>query len=127
MADGNRGVIACKLPNGLLVEHKGESVLLNGSDDASAVSGYGLTPDVDLDWFNDWATGDGKDFPPVAKGLIFVAPNERFAQDQAREQGDDIRSGLEGVDPEKPGEGVEPTDEQKRATAQARGGSDKTK
>lgn len=125
--DGNRGVIACKLPNGLAVEHKGESVLLNGSDHESAVAGYGLTQGVDLDWFNDWATGDGREFPPVAKGLIFVAPNERFAQDQAREQGDQIKSGLEGIDPDNPGGGVEPTDEQQRETARARAGSDKAK
>lgn len=127
MADGNRGVIACKLPNGLMVEHKGESVLLNGSDHASAVSGYGMTQNVDLDWFNDWATGDAREFPPVAKGLIFVAPNERFAQDQATEQGDDLRSGLEGVDPANPGDGVEPTEEQQRETARARAGADKPK
>lgn len=119
-SDGNRGVVACKLPNGLVVDHKGETVALNGSDHSSAVSGYGLTRNVDLDWFNDWATGPAREFPPVAKGLIFVAPNERFAQDQASEQGDDIKSGLEGVDPENPGAGVEPTDEQRRETAKAR-------
>lgn len=134
MADGNTGVIACKLPNGLVVEHKGKTVLLNGSDHESAVSGYGMTPDVGLDWFQDWATGDARDFPPVARGLIFVAPNARFAQDQAREQGDDVRSGLEGVDPENPGAGdaefvgrIEPTDEQRRETAKARAGADKPK
>lgn len=118
--DGNRGVVACKLPNGLLVEHGEHSVLLNGSDHESAVSGYGLTQNVDLDWFNDWATGDGRDFPPVKRGLIFVAPNERFAADQAREQGTDLRSGLEGIDPEKPGDGIEPTDEQKAALPKAK-------
>lgn len=113
----NEGIVACKLPNGLLVDHKGSSVLLNGSDDPSAVKGYGMTSGVDLDWFNDWMTGDGKEFPPVTKGLIFVAGSESNAKAQATEQGDDIQSGLEGLDPDSPGPGVEPTDEQKAENA----------
>jgi hypothetical protein len=124
MAD--KGIIACKLPNGLTIDHRDVTVTLNGSDHASAVSGYGLTPGVDVEWFQDWVTGPARDFPAVARGLIFLAPNERFAQDQASDQGAHIASGLEGIDPDNPAKsdpalaGVEPTDEQRRNMGKAR-------
>lgn len=122
----NNGVIACKLPNGLTIDHGDQTVTLNGSGHASAVAGYGMTPGVDVDWFQDWATGPGKDFPAVARGLIFVAPTERFASDQAADQGDHIRSGLEGIDAENPGKSdpalaaIEPTDEQAKGLPKAK-------
>lgn len=112
----NMGVIGCKLPNGLTIDHKDESVTLVGSNAPGSVAGYGLTHGVDIDWFSDWATGPGRDFPPVAKGFIFLAGSDRNAEAQAREQADE-RSGLEGLDPEKPAPGLEPTDEQKAELA----------
>lgn len=114
------GVIGCKLPNGLTIEHEGRTVTLVGGNDANAVGGYGLTRDVDIDWYNDWATGPAREFPPVAKGLIFVAGNDSHARDQASEQAGE-RSGLEGIDPENPGPGLEPTEEQKKELAKAQG------
>lgn len=114
------GVVACKLPNGLTIDHKGETVTLTGSNDANAVSGYGLTHDVDIDWFMDWATGPARDFPPVARNLIFVAGNSANAGDQAREQAGE-RSGLEGIDPANPAPGIEPTEEQKKELEKTQG------
>lgn len=114
----NTGIVACKLPAGLTVDHKGESVTLNGSRSDGAVAGYGMTKGVDLEWFNDWLTGPGRDFPPVAKGLIFVAGSEANAAAQANEQADE-RSGLEGLNPDAPAPGVEPTDETKKVLAKA--------
>lgn len=110
------GVIGCKLPNGLTIDHDERTLTLVGSNAPGAVGGYGLTHDVDVDWFMDWATGPARDFPPVARGLIFVAGNDRNAADQAREQSGE-RSGLEGLDPDKPAPGLEPTDEQKAELA----------
>lgn len=112
------GVVACKLPNGLVIDHKEQTVTLVGSNDSGAVGGYGLTPDVDIDWYNDWATGPAREFPPVVKGLIFVAGNDRNAADQALDQQDE-RTGLEGLDPAKPAPGIEPTDETKAELAKA--------
>lgn len=110
------GVVGCKLPNGLTVDHADQSVTLVGSNAPGAVGGYGLTHDVDLDWFSDWLTGPGRELPMVQRGLIFIAGNDRNAADQAKEQKDE-RSGLEGLDPDKPAPGLEPTDEQKAENA----------
>lgn len=111
--------VACKLPNGLTVTHKDITVTFAGANDPGAVAGYGMTRDIDPDWFNDWATGDGKDLPFVAQDLIFLAPNSRNAADQARDQATEpaLRTGLEGIDPDKPAPGIEPTEETKKALA----------
>lgn len=46
-------------------------------------------------------------FPPLAKGLIFEQATVAKAEDQAKEQAG-IKSGLEPIDPKKPGSGVAP-------------------
>ncbi len=123
--------VACKLPNGLTVDHQGLSLTLRGANDAGAVGvaghRYGLTELSDktgenesgVEWFMDWLTGPGKSLPAVERGLIFVQTNDRNADAQAREQGGQLLTGAEGLDPDKPGEGLEPTDEQKRENAKA--------
>lgn len=118
----NLGTIACKLPNGLTIDHQDQTVTLVGSNDLGARFGYGMTPGVDLDWFMDWMTGPARDLPMVTKQLVFPAGNDQNAADQAREQDGDVVSGMEGLDPEKPGPGLEPTDEQRAETAKALAG-----
>lgn len=110
--------VACKLPNGLTIDHKGETLTLNGAHDTGAKNGYGLTPleDNQVEWFNDWLTGDGATLPAVERGFIFLASNDKNAADQAREQADE-KTGLEQLDPAAPVAGVEPTDETKKELA----------
>lgn len=109
--------VACKYPGGLTIDHGGQTVRFNGPnpDLPAQDGGYGLTPDVDATWFADWASKHS-DFPPLANGLIFAAGDLDKAKAQAKEQ-TGVKSGLEGLDPDKPAEGLEPTDEQKRATS----------
>lgn len=106
--------VACKLPQGLTVEHEGKTVTLNGANHAHARFGHGFT-EVDADWFKSWTEAHA-DFPPVKNRLIFA---HKDAENAAKEAAVDktIRSGAEPLDPSKPGAGVEPTDEQKKELA----------
>lgn len=108
-------VIACKLPSGLTVEHAGKSVTLNGANHDRAVAGFGMTHDVDADWFKAWAD-ENPAFPPLKSGAIFIATTPAKAEGAAEERTDDasVQTGMEPIDPNKPGNGVEPTEEQKR-------------
>lgn len=110
--------IACKLPNGLTIDHKDLTITLNGAHDAGAKNGYGLTQleDSQVEAFNDWLTGPGATLAAVERGFIFLASNERNAADQAREQTNE-RTGLEGLDPNKPAPGIEATPETKAELA----------
>lgn len=110
------GVVGCKLPNGLVIEHADHKLTLVGSNAPGSIGGYGLTYGVDIDWFSDWMTGPAREFPPVTKGLIFIAGNDSNAADQAKEQAAE-RTGLEGVDPDNPAPGIEPTEETKAELA----------
>lgn len=102
MAD--KVTVACKLPNGLEIEHRGTTVVLAGSHSAGSVGGYGLTPNVDADWFDDWMAAN-LGHPAVANEIIF-ANTPAKARDEATEK-KDVKTKMEPVDPDKPGEGIE--------------------
>jgi len=112
--------VACKLPQGIKIRHKGKEVVLVGANASGNRFGFGITKNVDGDWFNDWKTTDGKAFPAVVNGSIFaIAGTTEKAQDAAKERQRDtkVQTGLEPLDPDKPGDGVEPTDETKAELA----------
>lgn len=122
MAEAATVNVACKLPSGLRVRHKGVEVSLKGSNGSGNRFGFGITPGVDAAWFKDWIEGDGKDLPAVKRGSIFAIGGTREkAEDAAAERRKDpvVQTGLEPLDPEKPGGGVEPTDETKTELAKA--------
>lgn len=96
-------VVGCKLPNGLHIHLDGKEVTLNGSNSSRVIGGYGLT-NVDESFITAWLAAH-QDFPAVRAGLIFVQVNAKKAEDEADEKVD-VKSGLEGIDPEKPGGGV---------------------
>jgi hypothetical protein len=104
--------IACKLPNGLTVRHKDHVHVLKGANDANAVAGFGVTAGVDVDWFNDWVTTDGKDLPFIKNGSVFVMKDAAAARERK-----DLVTGMEPLDPDKPAPGIEPTDETKKVLA----------
>jgi hypothetical protein len=113
--------VACKLPAGLTITHKGKTVTLVGSTKSGNRFGFGITRDVDGDWFKDWATTDAKDFPPIKNGSIFAmaGTTEKIADAGAERRADPVvQTGLEPLDPSKPGKGVEPTDETKKALSE---------
>jgi len=92
--------VACKLPNGLIIEHKGKRAELLGANGSILVNGFGLTQ-VDADLFNGW-TATYKDHPAVKNGLIFAHAQESSVKAQTKDHAD-LETGLEGIDPENPG------------------------
>lgn len=119
--------IACKLPNGVTLEHKGEKVTLAGSNSPNARFGYGITHDVDPEWFDSWVEEVGKGFPPYSTGAIFKL-EDASDDGELREKEDDpaLRTGQEPLDPNAPAPGIEPTDEMKKELAKSKP-SDKPK
>ncbi len=103
--------IACKLPNGLILDIPGApSITLNGANHPDAIAGHGFT-DVPADFWEAW-TKLYADFQPLKKELIFAQGSERSAVSKAKERKGE-KSGLEGLDPDKPGKGLERLDDQK--------------
>ncbi|WP_424624448.1 hypothetical protein [Achromobacter marplatensis] len=99
--------VACKLPNGLVLDLPGveKKFTLNGSHHREAVAGHGMT-EVDDEFWAKWSELH-KDFEPVKKELVFAQKRKSSAAAKAEEQKGN-KSGLEGIDPEKPAPGIEP-------------------
>lgn len=118
---GDKISVACKLPAGFTIDHKGERLTLNGPQDAGNVAGFGVTRGVDAAWFKNWCDEVTAKFKPLASGAIFPIDSDKPAdvEDAVRERAPDVRTGLEPLDPEAPMEGIEPTDEQRKANAEA--------
>lgn len=68
--------------------------------------GYALTPDVDKNFWDEWLRLYNT-MDIVEKGIIFAMPKPQEARAKAREFVD-VKTGLEPLDPEKPGNGLEP-------------------
>lgn len=113
--------VACKIPNGIYLDlRKGEQLIrvkLNGPgmpipldpkkplprkkiEDAAA-----LTFGVDKEFWEQWLKKH-KDYGPVKAGLIFAHEQQESVIDQARERSK-VLTGLEAIDPNKPGRGIE--------------------
>jgi hypothetical protein len=102
--------VACKLANGLCLDLKGrERVIINGSavpfGMPSHPDGYALTHGVDADFFVEWLSLY-KDMDAVKKRFIFAYPKAADASAAAREMRDE-KCGLEPLDPDNPGRGLE--------------------
>lgn len=121
--------VACKLPQGLTVSHKGKTVTLKGATHSGNRFGFGITEDVDADWFADWMKTDAKDFPAVKNGSIFIMPDAARAEDAGKERRGDaeVQSGAEPLDPEKPSsdprlglkkDAIQPTEETVKALSE---------
>jgi hypothetical protein len=122
---GGKIAVGCKLPHGLVIQperldevrgvdgavHRayvphGEPVTLAGANSSNVIGGYGITENVDADMFNAWMDSH-KSYTPVVQGLIFAQPTANSAKDQAKDQAD-VKSGFEGLDPNKPGAKLAP-------------------
>lgn len=120
---GEKITVALKLPTALQVGDEYGGFRLNGfnTPNAVVVGGYGITEGVDKDAYEKWAADMTKgpkeqQFAPFARDLIFAADKVDTVRARAAEQ-TETKSGLEGVDPDKPAPGLEPTDEQKAENA----------
>lgn len=97
--------VACKLPNGLHLDHAGKRVTLNGGHHKDAVAGHGLTT-VDKDFWDAWLKAH-EWYHPVKQGHVFAHGQEASARDKAKERAE-VKTGFEGINPQKPGPGIEP-------------------
>ena len=113
--------IGCKLPNGLTLDHMGETVTLKGSNAPGAVIGVGITA-VDEDFWTAWhkamtenARGKAA-FRPLDRGLVFVAKTAAAVKSEAKNL-KKVRNGMEPLNPDAPAPGIEPTDVMKAELA----------
>ena len=103
----NTVIVGCKLPNGLILELDEQRVVLNGSNSSSIIGGFGMT-EVNKPLFDAWLAKH-KDYEPVKQGLVFAQEKEVNAKAEAKDK-TKLKNGLEGLDPAKPAEGIEPMD-----------------
>lgn len=127
--------VACKLPHGLFLDlvdpgvfkdvdpkvgvmarpvDPDNRVRINGAarpvgvplpeDAAQVVGGYALTPGVPKAFWDKWLA-QNKDAPYVKQNLIFAAERAGSVVGEAKEKRE-IRSGLEGLNPDKPAPGI---------------------
>lgn len=110
--------IACKLPHGLQLRVDGDAraPTLRGSNSSGAIAGYGFTL-VDEDFFNAWKKQVTDNYSALKNGLIFESKTADIAKDTAKEIGPETQNGFEPVVPKD--EGVEPTEEMKKALDEA--------
>lgn len=98
---GNVTVVS-KLPHGLLIDHKGVQVELNGANSTKIRDHNGLIPEgafgtttIDESLWSEWSTTNAS-LEFLKKGLVFAKPTEKSAIDQG-EQSRDLKTGLEGL------------------------------
>lgn len=109
-ADKGEVIVACALPSGLTASHEGTTVTFAGANAPGAVLGFGVTTDVDRDWYEAWAASMG-DFAPLKKGLIFARSSGMA--DAIKERAPETVTGFEGLNGDKPGPGLEKVAETK--------------
>ena len=103
--------VACKLTWGIQLDLAGyKSVTLKGptvawGEPPIAVGGYALTHNVDADFMAAWLTLY-KDADMVKKRFIFAYPKPSDATSAALDMQNE-KTGLEPLDPDKPGPGLE--------------------
>lgn len=117
--------VACRLPSGFTIDHLGDKLTLNGPLDPGAILGFGITRDVNADWFKSWAEGGkdaddkpigvGKSFAPLGSGAIFPIDSNDVAGAVRERTG--ATTGFEPLNADAPMDGIEPTDEQKKELA----------
>ena len=114
--------VACKLPNGLMIEVRGTEIRLNGparyvSPQPGRVSpnpiedivyNAGLTV-VDKALWEEWLK-DHKSYDPVKTGFVYALANRNETTAKAKD-GEKMRTGLEPIDPLARTNGVEPTED----------------
>jgi hypothetical protein len=103
--------VGCKLPHGLHLDVGDVRVTLAGTNAAQVIGGYGITENVDKDFFDKWMSLN-RESAAVKGGFIFAHDKAEHVKGKAAER-KDVRNGFEGLDPKKPGPGIAPADEKK--------------
>lgn len=108
---GETVTVACRLPQGIhmdIVRH-GEvrqRVTLKGSNAPGSIAGFGITENVPRAFFEKWLDNH-QDLPAVRNGLIFAHAQRASVEDKAVER-TELKSGLDPMDPKKPGKDLAP-------------------
>ncbi len=97
--------VGCKLPHGLHLDINGKRVTVNGVNSTEIIGGYGMTKDVDKEFFDAWMALN-REHPAVKNELIFSDVQTSSAHAKAVERKDE-KTGFEAIDPKKPGPGIE--------------------
>lgn len=100
--------VGCKLPTGITIKVDAVSVILNGTNSSNVIGGYGLTQNVDKTFMEEWLERN-KGIAMVRKGFVFIQKNEKEAVAKAKDNAEND-NGMEAMDPEKPGKGLESAD-----------------
>lgn len=108
---GSHVVVGCKLPHGLHLDinEPGKPlrrVTLKGTNASNVVGGYGITPQVPQQFFEEWMRLN-KELPAVKSGLIFATANVDSATGKAEDH-KKLKNNLEPLDPNNPGKGLKP-------------------
>lgn len=104
-------IIGCKLPHGITLKGtNGQPIVLNGMNTSLVAGGFGLTH-VDEDE-SAYLFAVYEDFGPFKSKAIFSNGTDKVAdvRDIAIDLAD-IKTGFEGMDPDKPAPGMKPEDE----------------
>lgn len=105
-------IIGCKLPQGLTFKgSNGQDITLNGMNTAMIEGGYGLTYLDENEAALFFATHE--DFHPVLSNAIFTHHTDQIGD--IISMGDELveeKTGLEGLNPDKPSPGLKPEDKQ---------------
>ena len=118
--------VACKLPNGLILEvlntdgvpvrhtiHGNRPKLDKRGNERRGVitltkdDTFGVTP-IPADYWAAWAKQNAN-APYVKAGMVYAMPDMDGVEGMARELAD-VRTGLEGLDPDRPAPGIEKAD-----------------
>lgn len=110
-------IVGCKLPNGLIMELikpgplnmptppskrvtlAGANSLRTSKAENPLVSRYAMTP-VDEEFAREWFKQNAQmDF--VKAGAVFIAKDAKEAQAEAKEKVDEVKTGLEPLNPDK--------------------------
>jgi len=114
MASTDTVTVACKLPNGLHLDVNGfDRVTIKGNAlpfgesavDYRIVGGYALTPGVPRDLWDAWLK-DRTTMDIIVKGIVFAQEKPADVVAEAK-NGAKVITGLEPIDPDKPGNGLE--------------------
>ena len=95
--------VACKLPNGLIIDHDGHKHELAGANSSQLINGFGIT-DVDKEFFDKWLEAN-KAQKIVQNGIVFAVDHASKVEGATKERKGQ-KSGLEGLDHDKPTQGV---------------------
>jgi hypothetical protein len=108
--------VCSKLPFDFVAEFGGKNVTFAGGRTMDRTTGdlhltgeFGITPDVDADWWKGWTTA-AHDFMPLQTGAIFASTSAE-PHAEARERKRSVKSGLEQKTPEELGVQVTASEE----------------